>query len=48
MKYNKPEVKVLESAIDAVQSANKLATNVLEGQSMTIYAFTHNAYEADE
>jgi len=48
MKYNKPEVTVLGSAIDAVQSSSKTAPFVTELISPYTLAHTANAYEADE
>jgi len=48
MKYNKPEVTVLGSAIDAVQSSSKTAPFVTEMVWPNQFAHTANAYEADE
>ncbi len=48
MKYSKPEVRVLGSAIDAVQSSSKYGPWVTEVVSPYLLAHTPNAYEADE
>ena len=53
MKYNKPEVVVLGSAVDAIQSSIKTGYNVFDSLHMPASERTNTAksvaaYEADE
>jgi len=48
MKYNKPEVMVLASASNAVQSSTKSQIVQESGSPTGVLAATVNAYESDE
>jgi hypothetical protein len=47
MKYDKPEVVVLGSATNAIQSSDKPRDDVVDNPT-TLPKFSINAYEADE